>query len=177
MLQRTCVFAKTEDEMSSLTVWKFPTPYGADAALEKLKQLDAQHLITVQDAAVVSWEPGKSKPKTRQMNDTSKRGALGGGFWGLLFGLIFFVPILGLAIGAASGALFGSLADVGINDSFIKSVRDQVTPGTSALFLMSSDAVMDRVKAEFPQSDAELISTNLSNEQEAKLREAFVQED
>jgi len=163
--------------MSSLTVWKFPTPYGADAALEKLKVLQTQHLITVQDAAVVSWEPGKSKPKTHQMNDTTMRGALGGGFWGLLFGLIFFVPILGLAIGAASGALFGSLADVGINDSFIKSVRDQVTPGTSALFLMSSDAVMDRVREEFPATDAELISTNLSDEQEAKLREAFAMED
>ena len=68
----------------------------------------------------------------------------------MLFGLIFFVPLLGLAIGAASGALFGSLADVGISDSFIKSVRDQVTPGTSALFLLSSDAVIDRVKEEFP---------------------------
>ncbi len=163
--------------MSSMTVWKFPTPHGADAALEKLRQLDAQHLITVQDAAVVSWEPGKNKPKTRQMNDTTARGALGGGFWGLLFGLIFFVPILGLAIGAASGALFGSLTDVGINDSFIKSVRDQVTPGTSALFLLSSDAVIDRVKEEFPVGDAELIRTNLSNEQEAKLRAAFAQED
>jgi uncharacterized membrane protein len=173
----TCVFAQTEDEMSSMTVWKFPTPYGADAALEKLQALQTQHLITVQDAAVVSWEQGKKKPKTRQMNDTTTRGALGGGFWGLLFGLIFFVPLLGLAIGAASGALFGSLADVGINDSFIGSVRDQVTPGTSALFLLSSDAVMDRVKAEFPASDAELISTNLSDEQEAKLREAFAQED
>jgi uncharacterized membrane protein len=163
--------------MSSLTVWKFPTPYGAESALEKLKGLEAQHLITVQDAAVVSWEPGKSKPKTHQMNDTTKRGALGGGFWGLLFGLIFFVPILGLAIGAASGALFGSLSDVGINDSFIKSARDQITPGTSALFLLSSDAVIDRVKEEFPANDAELISTNLSNEQEAKLRAAFAQED
>jgi len=87
------------------------------------------------------------------------------------------VPLIGLAIGAASGALFGSLADVGINDSFIRSVRDQVTPGTSALFLLSSDAVMDRVKAEFPAGDAQLISTNLSEEQEAKLREAFAQED
>jgi uncharacterized membrane protein len=55
-------------------------------------------------------------------------------------------------------------------------VRDQVTPGTSALFLLSSDAVIDRVKEEFPASDAELISTNLSNEQEAKLREAFAEE-
>jgi uncharacterized membrane protein len=162
-----------EGEMASLTVWKFSTPYGAEAAMEKLQALQAQQLITVQDAAVVSWEEGKKKPKTNQLHDTKKGGALGGGFWGLLFGLIFFVPILGLAIGAATGALFGSLADVGISDSFIKSVRDQVTPGTSALFLLSSDAVMDRVKEEFPSHDAELISTNLSTEQEAKLREAF----
>ena len=163
--------------MSSLTVWKFPTPFGAEAALQKLEGLQTQQLITVQDAAVVSWEAGKKKPKTNQMHDMKKGGALGGGFWGLLFGLIFFVPILGLAIGAASGALFGSLADVGISDSFIKGVRDQITPGTSALFLLSSDAVMDRVKAEFPDMDAQLIETNLSTEQEAKLREAFAQED
>ena len=162
--------------MASLTVWKFPTPYGAEAALEKLESMQAQQLITVQDAAVVSWEEGKKKPKTRELHDTKKGGALGGGFWGLLFGLIFFVPILGLAIGAAAGALFGSLADVGISDSFIKSVRDQVTPGTSALFLLSSDAVMDRVTEQFSGSDAELISTNLSAEQEAKLREAFSEE-
>jgi uncharacterized membrane protein len=163
--------------MSSLTVWKFPTPFGAETALEKLTALQTQQLITVQDAAVVSWETGKKKPKTRQMHDTKMGGALGGGFWGLLVGLIFFVPILGLAIGAASGALFGSLADVGISDSFINTVRDQITPGTSALFLLSSDAVIDRVKSEFPDSDAQLISTNLSTEQETKLREAFAQED
>jgi uncharacterized membrane protein len=162
--------------MASLTVWKFQTPYGADAALEKLQGLQAQQLINVQDAAVVSWEAGKNKPKTRELHDTKLGGALGGGFWGLLFGLIFFVPLLGLAIGAASGALFGSLADVGISDSFIKSVRDQVTPGTSALFLLSSDAVIDRVKQEFSGTEAELISTNLSSEQETKLREAFEQE-
>ena len=163
--------------MSSLTVWKFPTPFGADAALERLKGLEAQHLITVQDAAVVSWEPGKSKPKTRQMHDTTARGALGGGFWGLLFGLIFFVPLLGLAIGAAAGALTGSLVDVGISDKFIKEVRDKVTPGTSALFLLSTDAVLDRVAAEFAATGAELISTNMSEEQESRLRAAFQQED
>jgi len=162
--------------MSTLTATKFPTPQGADDALDKLQKLQSQQLITILDAAVVSWEVGRKRPKTRELRNLTGVGALGGGFWGLLFGLIFFVPLLGLAIGAASGALFGSLADVGINDSFIKSVRDQVTPGTSALFLLSSDAVIDRVKEEFPRTDAELISTNLSNEQEAKLREAFVEE-
>jgi uncharacterized membrane protein len=161
--------------MASLTVWKFQTPYGADAAMERLQMLQSQQLITVQDAAMVSWEAGKKKPKTRQLHDTKMGGALGGAFWGMLFGLIFFIPILGLAIGAASGALMGSLADVGISDSFIKSVRDQITPGTSALFLLSSDAVIDRVKEEFPAHEAELISTNMSAEQEAKLREAFAE--
>lgn len=163
--------------MATLTAWKFPSPYGADDALATLEKLQSEALIQVQDAAVVSWEPGRRKPKTREMHSTKRAGALGGGFWGLLFGLIFFVPILGLAIGAAAGALFGSLADVGISDSFIKTVREKVTPGTSALFLLSSDAVMDRVRNEFRDTQAELISTNLSADQEAKLREAFAAEE
>jgi len=163
--------------MATLTAWKFPSPYGADDALATLEKLQSEALIQVQDAATVSWEPGRKKPKTREMHSTKRAGALGGGFWGLLFGLIFFVPILGLAIGAATGALFGSLADVGISDSFINAVREKVTPGTSALFLLSSDAVMDRVRNEFRDTQAELISTNLSADQEAKLREAFASED
>src|SRR5207237_846304 len=100
-------------------------------------------------------------------------GTLGGGFWGLLFGLIFFVPLLGLAVGAAMGALAGSMSDVGIDDAFIKQVRDNVTPGTSALFVMTSNAVVDKVLDEFKETGATLLSTNLSHEQEAKLREAF----
>jgi len=163
--------------MATLTAWKFSSPYGADDARATLEKLQSEQLIQVQDAAVVSWEPGRKKPKTRELHSMKKTGALGGGFWGLLFGLIFFVPILGLAIGAAAGAFFGSLADVGISDEFIERVRQKVTPGTSALFLLSADAVMDRVKAEFKDSSPELISTNLSAEQEAKLREAFGHEE
>ena len=159
--------------MAILTAWKFDSPYGADDALATLEKLQNEALIQVQDAAVVSWEPERRKPKTREMHSMKKAGALGGGFWGLLFGLIFFVPILGLAIGAAAGAMAGSLSDVGISDKFIDTVREKITPGTSALFLLTSDAVVDRVKSEFEGTQAELISTNLSNEQEAKLREAF----
>jgi len=162
--------------MSSLTVWKFKSPYGATNALDELMDLQRQQLIQVLDAATVSWEEGRKKPKTRELRDAKRAGALGGGFWGLLFGLIFFIPILGLAIGAATGALIGSMADVGISDSFIRDVREKVTPGTSALFVLSSDAVIDRVAETFSGTDAELISTNLSSDQEAKLREAFSEE-
>lgn len=163
--------------MATLTAWKFNTPQGADEALAKLEKLNRDFLINVHDAAVVSWEVGKKKPKTHEMHDTTAAGALGGGFWGLLFGLIFFIPFLGLAVGAATGALLGSMRDVGISDEFIREVREKVTPGTSALFALTSGAVFDKVADEFRGTQAELIRTNLSDEQEAKLREAFAAED
>jgi len=50
----------------------------------------------------------------------------------MLFGLLFFVPLLGMAVGAAAGAITGSLVDVGIDDDFIKSLRKEIQPGTSA---------------------------------------------
>ncbi len=159
--------------MATLTVWKFATPDGAAKAEKTLEGLAKQELITVHDAAMVSWEVGAKKPKTSQASNLAGAGALGGAFWGLLFGLIFFVPLLGVAIGAAFGALSGSLADVGIDDDFIKSVRDEVEPGTSALFVMTSGAVVDKVKEAFPGHEATLIHTNLSNEQETALRQAF----
>jgi len=162
--------------MATLTVWKFDTPSGADEASQTLQDLAKQNLIVLHDAATVSWEGDKKKPKTRQLASTTGAGALGGSFWGLLFGLIFFVPLLGAAIGAATGALAGSLTDVGIDDGFINKVRDQITPGTSALFVMSSDAVVDKVKGAFSaHQPAELIFTNLSTEQEDALRSVFAE--
>ena len=163
--------------MATLTAWKFSTPNGADDALATLERLQRDLLIEVHDAAVVSWEAGRKRPQTHEMHSTTAAGALGGGFWGLLFGLIFFVPLLGLAVGAASGALLGSMRDVGISDDFINQVRDKVTPGTSALFALTSGAVYDKVADAFKGTEAELISTNLSDDQEAKLRDAFSLDD
>jgi uncharacterized membrane protein len=163
--------------MATLTVWKFDSPTAADEAVQMLESLAKQQLITVHDAATVSWSPDKKKPKTRQLHSLAGAGAMGGMFWGMLFGLIFFVPFLGAAIGAATGALAGSMADVGIDDDFIKSARDKITPGTSALFLMSTDAVPDKVKDAFSSRglQPELIQSNLTPEQEAELRETIAQ--
>ncbi|HEY4418235.1 MAG TPA: DUF1269 domain-containing protein [Pseudonocardia sp.] len=163
--------------MATLTVWKFDTADGAQNALTTLERLQKEELIRVVDAAVVTWPDDRKKPRTQQLHNLTGAGALGGSFWGLLFGLIFFVPLLGLAVGAAVGALTGSLTDVGIDDDFIKKVRDKVTPGTSALFAMTQDAVTDRVVDAFRGTRAELVSTNLSADQEAKLREAFSETD
>ena len=159
--------------MATLTAWKFDTPDGAEQAVETLERLAKQQLITVHDAATVTWDADKKKPKTRQLSNLVGAGALGGAFWGMLFGLIFFVPLLGMAIGAGMGALAGSLGDVGIDDEFIRRARDEITPGTSALFVMTSDAVQDRVREAFAGQRAQLMFTNLSNDQEAALRSVF----
>ena len=163
--------------MATLTALKFNTVDGAGKALTTLESLSKQQLIEVEDAAIVYWEVGKSKPKTHQTHNMTGAGAGWGAFWGFLFGLIFFVPLLGAAIGAGFGALFGSMADVGIDDDFIKSLRDRVAEGTSALFLLTRAATEDKVVAAMKQYDFEIISTSLSQEDEDKLRAAFAGEE
>lgn len=159
--------------MSTLTVLKFSNPEGANQMLDKLVELQKAQLIQVLDAAVVTWPEGKKAPKTRQALNLPAIKALDGAFWGMLFGLIFFVPFFGLAIGAAMGALSGKMADYGISDDFIKSTREKVTEGTSALFLLSSNAVEDKVLAELKGFQFELIASNLTKEEEDQLRAAF----
>ena len=156
--------------MATLSVLKFPTADGAQQMEGALLELQKQHLIEVQDAAIVTWPQGKKGPKTEQLHSLAGQGALMGAFWGMLFGLIFFVPFFGLAVGAAMGALSGKFADYGIDDNFIKQTRDKVTEGTSALFLLTSGAVMDKIAPAVKDQKFEIISTNLTKEQEDQLR-------
>jgi uncharacterized membrane protein len=161
--------------MATVTVLKFPTAEGAGSVLEQIQDLQTRHLIKLHDAAIVSWPRDTKGPVTRQLVDLVKYGALGGMFWGMLFGVIFFTPLFGMAVGAAMGALGGAFRDYGIDDAFIQRVRGAVTVGTSALFLMTSEAVMDKVASAMKDKEFEIIATNLSAEQERRLRDAFAQ--
>jgi len=162
--------------LAALTVLKFPTPEGAEEMLGKIQSLQKAQQITLQDAAIVTWPVGKSKPKTKQLVNLVGAGAMESAFWGLLFGLIFFVPLFGMAVGAAIGALAGKFSDYGIDDNFIKQTQEKVTEGTSALFLMTTDAVQDQVTTELKGYDFELIASNLTKEQEEQLMAAFAAE-
>ncbi len=162
--------------MATLTALKFNDPEGAQTMLKKVAALQSQKLIKILDAAVVSWPQGKKKPKTRQLTDMAGAAALGGAFWGMLFGMIFFVPIFGMAVGATMGALAGSFNKYGIDESFIGQIREKVTEGTSALFLLTSDAVRDKVIDALKGIEFEMLASNLSKEQEQELMEAFSEE-
>jgi uncharacterized membrane protein len=159
--------------MATVTVLKCPSADGADALLAHIQRLQTAHLIKVLDAAVVSWPTGQKTPKTRQLVNLVALGASTGMFWGMLFGVIFLTPLFGMVVGAAAGATGGAFRDYGIDDTFIARLRKDVTEGTSALFLMTSDAVVDRVAEALKAETFEIIATNLTAEQEERLRAAF----
>src|SRR6516164_6328430 len=159
---------------TSVVVLKFDSPDGADKGLEIALGLQKQKLLELLDVATVTWPIGKKKPKTRHAGDMTCAGACDGAFWGFLFGLIFFVPFFGAAVGATMGALSGHFADYGISKEFIDQVRRKVTEGSSALFLLLGQVTTDRVVEAFKVAPKfEIIASNLSHEQEDKLKEAF----
>jgi uncharacterized membrane protein len=162
--------------MSSLVVLAFDDMTGAEEMRERMYDFQKRRLITLEDAAVVvRKENGKTKVK--QAHSLVGSGALGGAFWGMLIGLLFFAPWLGLIAGAAGGALAGKLGDIGVDDEFIKKVSESIQPGESALFLLTRDAQIERIREETSDMEFEIIETNLSPEDETALREAFAAEE
>jgi uncharacterized membrane protein len=160
--------------LTTVTVWQFDTAEGADAVAQVLVSLATEQEPALHDAATISWPAEDRKPLAQKVDTLRGPDALGDAFWGMFFGIIFFMPLLGGAIGAASGDLSGSLADIGIDDPFIHRVRDRVTPGTSALFLLASHPVVDRMRDAFGgDGPTELAHAHLTHEQETALREVF----
>ena len=158
--------------MATLTAFRFDTVDGADNALGVISMLQEQELITILDAALVSWPKGKTRPRTRQIVWPMRTQLLDGTFWGMLFGLIFFVPVLDTRR-AETDRLTSALSDVGIDDTFIYQVRSRLTEGTSALFVLSQDAVMDRINDASKGKKPDLIAINLPHNEEMKLRNLF----
>jgi|tagenome__1003787_1003787.scaffolds.fasta_scaffold19264505_1 uncharacterized membrane protein len=162
--------------MNTLTVCCFATPEAADAALPVMTRLVVDGTAGIDDAAVVSWPPGRRKPSARGLGSVEGPGHLWGGFWGLLLGLIFLTPLAGPTFGAAAGAVAGSLSDFGVEDNFVHDVRAAVTPGTSAVFLVSEAASADRLAAALAAFSMQTLSSRLSPEQEQRLRDALGEE-
>ena len=160
--------------MITFTVLEFSRAEGAEYMVRSMRQLQEQHVIQIEDWAIVTWPLGARHPRTKQLNQMNGNQALAGTFWGMLFGLLFSAPFFGVTADNAIDALISHFTHYGIDEAFIKGVRNQITEGTSALFLLTSGAVLDRVVAAIKKGmQFELISTDLSNEQEDLLHEAF----
>lgn len=71
----------------------------------------------------------------------------------------------------------GSFRDIGINDEFIRDCKDKITEGTSALPPMTSNATEDKVIDAMKEHKFQILTTNLSKEQEDVLCRAFSEEE
>ena len=163
--------------MSDLVVLAFDTETGAGQMRDDLLKLEKEHLIGLEDAAVIVRNK-EGKVKVYHEVNMVGVGALGGAFWGLLIGFIFFVPIFGLVLGTATGAVAGKFANGGVDEQFIKEAGNTIQPGNSALFMLVRESTPDKVMDELKKyKNVKVLKTSLSKEQEEHLREAFAGQD
>ena len=131
----------------STTAWRFRSTEGADDAVFKLKQLDSQDLIDVQDVTVLRWPLHASAPAAQE-HVTDEGGKV--------------------------SSLFSKLTGTGrIDTMMIESVKGDMAPGTSAVVVLSTDAVVDTVARAFQGEPMELVRSDLSVPEQDRLREAF----
>ncbi|HEV7476609.1 MAG TPA: DUF1269 domain-containing protein [Burkholderiales bacterium] len=166
--------------MSDLVVVTYKGEDTADQVLNKLRELQKEYLVDLEDA-VVAVRDSKGKVRIKQavplVRISAVSGLAWGGLFGLLVGLLFLNPLLGwlsgAAMGAGAGALSGALADYGINDDFIKDIGKSLEPGTSAIFMLVRRMTYDKVLPELKRFGGTILKTSLSNEQEERLRRAL----
>ena len=128
------------------TAWRFGGTEGADAAVFKLKQLDAQEVMDVQDVAVLRWPQYASGPQVQEhVTDEGNK----------------------------ASSLAKRIRKAGIDGTMVQSVKDDMKLGTSALVVLSVDAAIESVAKAFEGQAMELIRSDLSVQQEDALRAAF----
>ncbi|HUJ99700.1 MAG TPA: DUF1269 domain-containing protein [Stellaceae bacterium] len=166
--------------MSNLVVFDFDGIHTADEVLNKLRSMQKEYLIDLEDACVVERDKA-GKVFIKQAVNLTAVGAVAGGSRGMLLGalvgLLFLNPLVGIAIGgitgAGFGALSGSLADYGIRDDFVRKIGETIPAGSSALFVLFRSVTEDKVLPEIASYKPRILKTSLSNEAETKLRTAL----
>ena len=158
--------------MADLIVIEYDDMYKAEEMRLKLQKMQRDYLVDLEDA-VVAVKDEKGKVKLNQIHNLTTSGAASGGLWGTLIGVMFLNPLLGMVAGAAAGAIGGALADIGINNDFMKRVASGFNSGSSALFVLVREATPDKVLAEMEGTGGKVLQTSLTHEQETKLQAAL----
>jgi uncharacterized membrane protein len=161
-----------EGAMAELIAIGYDDMTTAAQAMTEAERL-ADDLVIQPDAlaAIVRDPEGKFRVTT---NHHSVAGGVNYGmFWGLLFGILFFVPFFGMALGAGLGALMGKVEKTGIDKEFQRRVRDLMTPGTSALFLIVEKVTPDKAVEALSQYGGTVLQSSLSKDAEKELQEAL----
>lgn len=158
--------------MSDLIAIAYDDEFKAEEVRLTLAKLQKEHLIEMEDAAVVVKDKN-GKVKLKQAIDLTTAGAMSGGFWGLLIGTLFLVPLFGAAVGATTGAISGALSDIGVDDDFMRELGESLQSETSALFVLVSKVTPDKVLEEIAPYGGKVLRTSLTKDKEAELQEVL----
>jgi uncharacterized membrane protein len=157
--------------MSNLFVVAFNNAADAFEMRSALAKMQAQYLIEMEDAVVVTRDT-KGAVQLHQAVNLTAAGAASGAFWGTLIGFLFLNPLLGAALGAGSGALSGKFADLGINDQFMRDLGATLTPDSAALFVLVRKSTPDKVLEGLKPfaGKGRVLQTSLTKDKEDELR-------
>jgi uncharacterized membrane protein len=158
--------------MSDLIVIGYDDEHKAFETRVELMKLQKEDLIKMEDAVVVTKD-AEGKVKLHQAVNLTAAGAVGGTFWGTLIGMVFLNPLIGAAVGAGAGAISGKLADIGINDKFMKELAETFTPNTSALFILVKKVTPDKVLERLKGHGGRVIQTSLTKDKEEELQKVL----
>jgi uncharacterized membrane protein len=168
--------------MSTLVAVTYPDINTAGTVLDTLKRLVKEHVLDMHDAVYVTKDSSGEVDLHQMINlpaAGAASGAASGALWGALVGLFFLSPLAGAAIGAAvgagTGAIAGRLGDYGIDDNFVRQLSTQMTPNSSALFVLIRRVTADKVLPEISQYGGTVLRTSLSDEMEQRLQAALAQ--
>lgn len=156
--------------MPYLTVITFDDPDEATKVRESLKSIQKQGLLDLDDSAVIVKDEDGQVNVKNEVDRGVKVGIAGGGLIGLFIGFLFGGPIGAMLLGAIGGGAVGSLADLGIQKSFVKDVTEAMKPNSSAIFFIIRDANPNAAIAALKPYKGEVYHTALPTEAEETLR-------
>ena len=162
--------------MTMITIFTYPVG-GAGHAADRLSWVPVS-TAAIDDLAVVDWPDSDDRPSAWQATPViDERHHLTGAFWGLLFGHLFLLPITHgphTGTGAAfSGAVQDPLAHLGLGADLLTDVRDQVAPGSSALFVVHADDQAEKVVAVIGRRRRPAVTITMSPSQSSLLYLGF----
>jgi uncharacterized membrane protein len=162
--------------MSQLIVIGYPDSAAAERARDELLSLSREDLTRLSEV-VVATRSENGRIRLSHVVDFWTLGTALGSIGGLLLGMIFLHPIFGVLAGAAAGTMRGVLNDNGIDDDFANALADLLRPGQAALLLrrdlMTEQDMRDQVVEKLASSGGRVLRTDLTPDQELRLREAF----
>jgi uncharacterized membrane protein len=160
------------DAPIQLIVAAFSSESGADQALKALKEAKKEHLIKIDNAAVLrKGDDGKLKlSETGDMTGT--RGAVYGGVIGAVVGVIAG-PVGWVAVGGATiGGLVAKLRDSGFKDDRLKKLGEGLTPNSSAIVAVIEHTWVTDLEKALQELGADVVTEAVSDDIAAQLQAA-----